>query len=85
VAAVVAETLLALATFVLLVRTREEAAPRFGFALRLLPAAAAGALVLALPLPGVVLALLAGATFLALALALRAFPPELLPALRGRR
>jgi O-antigen/teichoic acid export membrane protein len=85
VAAVVAETLLALATFVLLVRTRGEAAPRFGFALRLLPAAAAGALVLALPLPGVVLALLAGATFLALALALRAFPPELLPALRGRR
>jgi O-antigen/teichoic acid export membrane protein len=84
VAAVLAETLLALATFVLLFRARRDALPAFGFVLRLLPAAAAGAAVLALPLPGVVLAALAGAVFLVVALALRAFPPELLPALRGK-
>jgi O-antigen/teichoic acid export membrane protein len=85
VAAVLAETLLGLATFVLLVRARRGAAPAFGFALRLLPAAAAGVLVLFLPLPALVLAALAGAAFLAVALVLRAFPPELLPALRGKQ
>jgi O-antigen/teichoic acid export membrane protein len=84
VAAVLAESLLGLATFVLLLRARPDALPAFGFALRLLPAAAAGAAMLALPLPGVVLAALAGAAFLAVALVLHAFPPELLPALRGK-
>lgn len=84
VAAVVAEALLAVATFALLVRARRTAAPSFGFALRLLPAAAAGALLLFAPLPAVARAALAGGAFLAGAFALRAFPPELLPALRGR-
>jgi O-antigen/teichoic acid export membrane protein len=85
VAAVLAETLLAVVTFGLLLRARREVTPGFGFTARLLPAAAAGALVLLLPLPGVVLGVLAGGAFLLLALWLRAFPPELLPALRGHR
>ena len=84
VAAVVAEALLAVAAVALLVRARRTAAPSFGFALRLLPAAAAGALLLFAPLPAVARAALAGGAFLAGAFALRAFPPELLPALRGR-
>jgi O-antigen/teichoic acid export membrane protein len=85
VAAVLAETLLGVVTFILLVRARRDVAPRFGFALRLVPAAAAGALVLLAPLPAVVVAVAAGTAFVAAALVLRAFPPELLPALRGRR
>lgn len=85
VAAVVAETLLALVSFGLLLRARREVTPRFGFVVRLAPAIAAGALVLLAPLPSVAVALLSGAAFLVLALALRAFPPELLPALRRQR
>jgi hypothetical protein len=85
VAAVLAETLLAVVSFGLLLRARRDVTPGFGFVVRLAPAIAAGVLVLFAPLPSVALAVLAGAAFLAMALALRAFPPELLPALRRQR
>lgn len=83
-AAVATETLLAVLVLGFLVRADRGAAPRFGFVWRPLLAAAAALLVSLLPFSAWLLAPLAAAVFLAVAVAVRAVPPEILPALRRR-
>ena len=84
-AAVATETLLALLVLGFLARADRTVAPSPGFAWRPLAAAAAATLVALLPLSAWVVAPLAAAVFLGVALAVGAIPPEVLPALRGRR
>jgi O-antigen/teichoic acid export membrane protein len=85
VASVATEAVLALALLVLVLRADRDVAPRLGFVWR--PAAAAVAAlapVVALDASGWVEAPLAAGAFAAVALAVRAVPAEVLPALLGR-
>ena len=84
VAALVAESALFLAILGLLARAEQRVTPAFSFAVRPLVALAAGAATLLLPLPDWVDGVVAGAVFVAVALVVRAFPPEVLEALRKR-
>jgi len=85
VAAVVAETALALFLFIALARTGRGLAPSFGFVPRTAVAVGAGAAALLIPgLSPWITALVASALFLAVAVAVGALPRELLDALRGR-
>lgn len=84
-AAVATESVLALLLLGLLARSNPEAVPRVGLVPRIVAAAAAGAVVALLPLSAWLAAPLAVAAFLAAGFALRAFPPEVAAALRGRK
>lgn len=83
-AAVATETLLAGLLLLFLHRGDSDAAPVWGVVPRLLVAGGAGALVALLPLSPWLVAPLAAGAFLAAAFALRAVPPEIVPALRRR-
>jgi O-antigen/teichoic acid export membrane protein len=83
-AAVVTEAVLALLLLGLLVRRDREVAPVPGLAPRILAAGAVGGAVAFVPLSAWLVAPLAAAAFLAAAFALRAVPPEVVPALRGK-
>jgi O-antigen/teichoic acid export membrane protein len=85
VAAVVTEGVLAVLVFWFLARADRSALPRLGFLLRPLAAGLAGALVALLPLSPWLVAPLAAAVFVAVAFAVGAVPPEIVPAFRGRR
>lgn len=85
VAAVATETVLALALLALLVRSERDVAPRLGFLWRPAAATLAGLVPLvALDRTGWVEGPLAAAAFAVAAIATRALPPEVLPALRRR-
>jgi O-antigen/teichoic acid export membrane protein len=83
-AAVSTEAMLAVLVFWFLARADRDVAPRLGFLPRPLVAGAAGALVTLLPLSPWVVAPLAAAVFIVVAFAVRAVPPEIVLALRGR-
>ena len=85
VAAVVTETLLALLLFGYLARAGRDVVPRLSFLPRPLAAGAAAALVLLLPLSPWIAAALASVVFLAVGFVVGAIPPEVVPALRGRK
>ena len=86
VAAVVAETALALFLFIALARTGRGLAPSFGFVPRTAVAVGAGAAALLIPgLSPWITALVASVLFLAVAVAVGALPRELLDALRRGR
>lgn len=85
VAAIVTETLLALVLLFFLNRAGGNVAPRLGFLPRPLAAGAAGALVALVPLSPWLAAPLAAVAFLAVGYAVGAIPPEIVPALRGRK
>ena len=85
VAAVVTEGVLAVLLFWFLARADRGVVPRLGFLPRPLAAGAAGALVALLPLSPWVVAPVAAAAFIAVAFAVGAVPPEVLPALRRRK
>jgi O-antigen/teichoic acid export membrane protein len=84
-AAVATEGTLALLIYWFLARADRSVLPRLGFLPRPLIAAVAAALVAFLPLSPWITAPLAAAVFVAVAFAVRAVPPEIVPALRGRR
>ena len=71
--------------FWFLARADRDVLPGLGFLPRPLVAGAAGALVALLPLSPWLVAPLAAAVFIAVAFAVRAVPPEIVPALRGRK
>ncbi len=83
-AAVSTEAVLAVLIFWFLARADRDVRPRLGFLPRPLVAAAAGALVTLLPLSPWLVAPLAATVFIAVGFAVRAVPPEIVPALRGR-
>jgi O-antigen/teichoic acid export membrane protein len=86
VAGVVTESVLAVALFVALLRLEPEVAPRLRFAWRPLVAVAAAAVVpLALDVSGWIEAAIVAPVFLAVALLVRAVPPEVLHAFRRGR
>jgi len=85
VAAVVTEGVLAVLLFLFLARADRDVVPRLGFLPRPLAAGVAGALVALLPLSPWVVAPVAAAVFIAVAFAVGAVPPEVMPALRGRK
>lgn len=85
VAAVVTEGVLAVLLFWFLARADRSVVPRLGFLPRPLAAGVAGALVALLPFSPWVVAPLAAAVFVAVAFAVGAVPPEVLPALRRRK
>lgn len=85
VAAVVTEGVLAVLLFLFLARADRDVVPRLGFLPRPLAAGVAGALVALLPLSPWVVAPMAAAVFIAVAFAVGAVPPEVVPALRGRK
>lgn len=78
------EAVLALLLLWFLARAEPEVRPRFGFAWRPLAALAAGGAALAVPVGDWPRAVLATATFAAVALAVRAVPAEVFAALRRR-
>jgi O-antigen/teichoic acid export membrane protein len=85
-AAVATESLLAVLLLAALARSARDVMPRFGFAWRPLAAAAVGVVpLLALDRSGWVEGPLAAIAFAVVALAVRAVPAEILPALRGGR
>jgi O-antigen/teichoic acid export membrane protein len=84
-AAVATEALLAFLLLGFLVRAGRDVRPSLAFLPRPLLAGAAGALVALLPLSPWLVAPLAAAAFLAVAFAVGAVPPEVVPALRGRK
>ena len=84
-AAVATEALLALLLLGFLARAGADVVPRLGFLPRPLLAGVAGALVALLPLSPWLVAPLAAAAYLAVAFAAGAVPPEVVPALRGRK
>lgn len=83
-AAVATEAFLALLLLGLLRRRDRDVAPAAGLVPRVLAAGAAGAAVALVPLSAWAVAPLAAAAFLGVAFALRAVPPEIVPALRRR-
>lgn len=83
-AAVASEAFLALLLLGLLRRRDRDVAPAAGLVPRVLAAGAAGAAVALVPLSAWAVAPLAAAAFLGVAFALRAVPPEIVPALRRR-
>jgi O-antigen/teichoic acid export membrane protein len=84
-AAVATEGVLALLIYGFLARADRAVVPRLGFVPRPLAAGVAGALVALLPLSPWITAPLAAAVFIAVAVAIGAVPPEIVPALRGRK
>lgn len=84
-AAVATESVLALLLLGLLARSNPEVLPRAGLVPRVLATGTAASLVGLLPLSAWLVAPLAAAAFLAVGLALGAFPPEVGAALRGRK
>jgi O-antigen/teichoic acid export membrane protein len=84
VTAIVAETALLAALLVYLARAERTVLPSFGFVWRPLLALGAGLATLLVPLPQWVDGAAAALAFLAVALAVRAVPPEVLEALRRR-
>ena len=84
-AAVATEGVLAVLVFWFLARADRAVVPRLGFVPRPLAAGVAGALVALLPLSPWVAAPLAAVVFIAVAVAIGAVPPEIVPALRGRK
>lgn len=85
VAAVTTEAVLALLLLLVLFRSERDVTPGLGFAPRVLAAGAVGALVALIPVTPWLAAPLAAAAFVGAGFALGAIPPEVLPALRGRR
>jgi O-antigen/teichoic acid export membrane protein len=85
VAAVVTETVLALLLLGYLARAGRDVTPRLAFLWRPLTAGAAAALVLLLPLNAWLAAAVASGVYLAVGFAVGAIPPEVVPALRGRK
>jgi len=85
VAAIVTETLLALLLLGYLARAGRDVVPRLGFLPRPLSAAAVAALVVFLPVSPWIAAPLAAAVFLGVGFAVGAIPPEVVPALQGRK
>jgi O-antigen/teichoic acid export membrane protein len=86
IAAVVGEAVLALATLAMLVRARPQLRPRFGFSLRVVAAAGAGALCALIPhLPALAVAGLAGVAYCVAAWLTRAVPREVLEAFSALR
>jgi O-antigen/teichoic acid export membrane protein len=83
-AAVVTEATLALLLLAVLVRLEREVAPMLGLLPRIVVAGVAASLVALLPVTAWVAAPLAAVAFLGAGFALRAIPPEVLPALRGK-
>ena len=80
-----AEAVLAAALVISLVRRHRNLRPSLGVVARLaVPLLAAAALALLVPAPSVVLAVLAGMVYFALAFAFRSIPPELVNAIRRR-
>lgn len=84
-AAVATEAVLALLLLGLLARTDRAVVPRPGLIPRVLAAGAVGGLVALLPLTPWLVAPLAAGAFLLAGFALGALPPEVVPALRGRK
>jgi O-antigen/teichoic acid export membrane protein len=84
-AAVAVELLLAALLFVALARSGHELAPRLAFVWRPAAAALVAALATLLPLSPWLTAPLAAAVFVGVAFAVGAVPPEVVPALRGRK
>lgn len=84
-AAVVTEAVLALLLLVLLARFDRAVVPRPGLVPRVLAAAAIASLLALLPLTAWLAAPLAAAAFLVAGFAFGAVPPEVVPALRGRK
>lgn len=84
-AAVATEGVLAVLVFWFLARADRSALPSLRFVPRPLAAGVAGALVALLPLSPWVVAPLAAVVFIAVAVAIGAVPPEIVPALRGRK
>ena len=84
-AAVATEGVLAVLIYGFLARADRAVVPRLGFVPRPLAAGVAGALVALLPLSPWVTAPLAAVVFIAVAVAIGAVPPEIVPALRGRK
>jgi O-antigen/teichoic acid export membrane protein len=85
IAAVVAESLLALLVYLYLRRSRASVTPRLGRLPRVALASLPAFAVLALPLAWPVMLVLSCLVFVAACLVTRAFPPELLVALRSRQ
>jgi O-antigen/teichoic acid export membrane protein len=85
VAAVATEGVLAVLLFWFLARADRDVVPRLGFLPRPLAAGVAGALVALLPLSPWVVAPVAAAVVIVVAFAVGAVPPEVVPALRGRK
>jgi O-antigen/teichoic acid export membrane protein len=80
-----AEAVLAAALVISLARRHPNLRPSLGVVARLaVPLLAAAAVALLVPAPSVVLALLAGAVYFALAFAFGSIPPELINAIRRR-
>jgi len=84
-AAVATEGVLAVLIFWFLARADRAVVPSLGFVPRPLAAGVAGALVALLPLSPWIVAPLAAVVFIAVAVAIGAVPPEIVPALRGRK
>ncbi len=84
-AAVATEAVLALLLLVALARYDRDVTPRFGFLPRVLAAAVVGALVALIPVSAWIVAPLAAGAFIGAAFVLGAIPPEVVPALRGRK
>jgi O-antigen/teichoic acid export membrane protein len=85
VAAVATEAALALLLLLVLRRLDPDVTPTLGFLPRALAAGAVGAAVALVPVTAWVAAPLAAAAFLVAGFVLGAIPPEVLPALRGRK
>ena len=84
-AASIGEVVLAVAALALLARARPALRPDLGYVPKLLLAAALGGACVLLPIPDAVAAVAALVVYVAVAVLLRAVPPELLEALRRRR
>jgi O-antigen/teichoic acid export membrane protein len=84
-AAVATEAVLAILLLLVLLRFERDVSPRVGLLPRALAAGAAGALAALIPVTPWVTGPLAAVTFLAAGFVLGAIPPEVLPALRGRK
>ena len=84
-AAVATEAVLALLLLRVLARSDRDVTPQLGFLPRVLAAAIVGALVALIPVSAWIAAPLAAAAFVGAAFAFGAIPPEVVPALRGRK
>ncbi len=84
-AAVATEAVLALLLLRVLARSDRDVTPQLGFLPRVLAAAVVGALVALIPVSAWIAAPLAAAAFVGAAFAFGAIPPEVVPALRGRK
>jgi O-antigen/teichoic acid export membrane protein len=84
-AAVTTEAVLALLLLRVLARSDREVTPELGFLPRVLAAGVVGALAALIPVTAWIAAPIAAAAFIGAAFALGAIPPEIVPALRGRK